>query len=270
MKKNDPTIQCLVTTFNLKKNEVISLAYEMNVFCDTIIRNQCGYNGIEKYEINGKNVLVIYSDDIGTSKNRNELLKMATSDYVIFADDDEFFNNGIKVQITNEIVRLKKPYSIAFNVRVQNENRKVREYHRKTKRCKMHDVSQSGVWRFVIKTEIARSICFDENLGPGTNMVCGEDSIFIHELLKKRRAYICNVDLGIVYQTNSTWFGKIPKTDYLYNKGYVYDRIYGKLAILAIFRFLFRTKQLSFKNLKICLKGTQKSRMSKDSPSKQA
>ena len=116
MANNSTTIQCLVTTFNLKKNEVLAMALRMNVFCDTIIRNQCGYNKIEKYEINGNNVLVIYSDDIGTSKNRNELLKLATSEYVIFSDDDESFNTDVKNEIINEIISLKKPNSIAFNV----------------------------------------------------------------------------------------------------------------------------------------------------------
>lgn len=250
-------IQCLVTMFGLSNEEAIRRLEGMNLFCETFARNQCGKEELITKTINGQTVHLICANDIGTSKNRNQLLQQADADYLIFADDDVVFATSAGVQIERLLAKWSFPNAIAFNVHITNPHRQYKKYVGRDRSCRRRDVMQTGAWRFVVKRVIAQSFGFDETIGPGTEFPCGEDSVFVNNLLKARPVIITETYIATVAQNESTWANTAAKEQIIRAKGYTYKKIYGPLYPVLFFRFLLKTHQFSLSNLKNGLRGAR-------------
>ena len=80
---NDNSLQILVSTMNKENDKQIKdLLLEMKIKSDYLIINQTDKN----VNINNSKVLTV--NDKGLSKSRNLGLENATSDIILFADDD--------------------------------------------------------------------------------------------------------------------------------------------------------------------------------------
>jgi len=248
-------LDCLITTYNYTKDQIIDMLSKMNLFTHTIVRNQCSESSSFSTTIDGQAVDVIFAIDKGTSKNRNELLKLSHSKFVVFSDDDVIFSKTILKTLRES--NYEKYDGCVFNVSGKNVGRKANKVARDNvfRKCKWKDVSSTGVWRFVLKRDIALKICFDERIGPGTKFLCGEDSVFIRNVLKEAKIYLVGKNIATIQSSNSTWYKNIDTKEYLMVKGYVYKILYPFFHTLFILKFLFKNKLFSCRNFKICLKG---------------
>lgn len=254
-------IECLVATYNLDRDTIINLLERLNIFCDIILRNQTSFDSQEIINIRNYNVKIINASDKGVSKNRNELLKLASAEYVIFCDDDMIFCDGCLSIIINEISNINKDISaIVFNVKSLTKERPINLYKGKTRLCKFKDVRSDGVWRFCFKRNDIRFISFDEHIGSGTKFLCGEDTLFIKEFIQhyKYSTYISNILVAYINHEKSNWFYNKDCDNYFLAKGHVYKTIYPKLYKLYIIRFLIKEKKLSLANYKRCMYGAKK------------
>lgn len=248
-------ITCLITTYKLSADQIIKLLNEMNLFCPTILRNQTDDNSQIETIINNQKVTVINAKDSGLSKNRNELLKLVNSDYVFFADDDEKFYNNTESIVLDSFEQTNCD-AIVFNYNVINKKRDYKHYLGKPKRCKKRQLMSTGVVRFVFKTKSIMNLKFDEKIGSGTKYLCGEDSLFINNYLKKtKRVYFNEKIICTIDQTTTLWKNKILSKEYLHVKGYVYKKIYGILYPFVCIRFLLKSRRFNLENLREIFKG---------------
>lgn len=233
-------IEVLVTTMHQTD---ISKYGEMNLQTDAIIANQADFCAFEKAKINGNNVRFVTTDTIGVSLNRNIALTYATGDVVIFADDDQVFVDGYEQLVKDAFTRNPEADAIKFYCESTNNKRPlaykgVKEVTKATKR----NLMSAGVPGLAVRTEflLKNNIWFDNRMGPGREISCGEDSVFLNELLKhKAKIYLSPILLSYVNQGESSWFRGYDEQFWI-TVGYVYDCIYGCLSPLAIIRRIFR------------------------------
>ena len=97
------------------------------------------------------------------------------------------------------------------------------------------DLTSAGVHGFALKREFLEknNIYFNEDIGPGREIYCGEDPEFIVELFKhKANIYLSPQLISYVDQSDSSWFKGFDDEQYFISVGYVYATIYGKLAFV--------------------------------------
>lgn len=252
-----PDIEILITTYHKKDSEVIDIVKKANIFSNCIVRNQCEKNSQSEFMVNGYKVTYVCSNDVGLSKNRNELLKLSTAKYVMFLDDDCVIKNVDKKAL--ELFCLD--YDIVFcNCISLNSKRPlpVLKNHHNNNKFKYY--SGCGIVGCLIRLSFLRLHCifFDENLGSGTTLLCGEDSVFIKDVIKEGgNVGVTNLLTIEALQDQSLWFNKTLTDDYLFAKGYLYKRLYGLLWVLYGIRFLILNQKKHFlKSLKSLIKGS--------------
>lgn len=236
----------LVTTMHQKE---FSKFYEMNLKCDAVIANQCDKNEIHEEVINGCRVKLVSTDSRGISKNRNDALEhcFGDCDYVMFSDDDLVYDDDYVQKISNAFAEHPEADAIKFNIRYlsQQDGRcnhaEIGNWEKATRR----NMSACGVCGLVIRKEhlISNSVFFDENFGPGTKNYCGEDTIFIQELINKGiRLYRSPVTIAGIDQSESTWYEGYTER-YYETVGMVFQRMYPGLAPLLAMRSSYKHYQ---------------------------
>ena len=226
-------LEILVSTINKNLSELKDLAVKMNLNSDAILRSQCGKTAFEQENINGYTIKYYLANDRGLSKNRNELLKLSTSDLVLFADDDMVFTNEYADIVCNEFKTKKTDlieYALNFTSRgyISNKNR--------------------GVLGIVYKrlSLIRKGLFFDERFGAGCEINCGEDTIFkktCHKKLTKLKR-----SSFVIAKNNdgeSTWFNGYS-FKYFKNRALLYGYLHPILYPLYILRM--KLKNLRNKN----------------------
>ena len=78
--------------------------------------------------------------------------------------------------------------------------------------------------------------------GGGAPFMNGEDSLFLHDALKAGLAiYRTPVAIGKESKGESTWF-KGYTDKFFFDRGVLYHFLYGKMATVLGFRFLFKNR----------------------------
>lgn len=202
-------ITTLITSMN--QNDV-SLFKKMNIQTDAIIANQTTENRIEIHTINQKEVQVVSTKTRGLSRNRNiGLVHLSqTCDVVVFADDDLVFVDGYDEIISTEFEKHPYAEAIKFNLHDLSSKRKISMKRiEKFEKATRRNMSSSGVWGCAVKTDAIKrhNLFFNEEFGTGTKNYCGEDTIFLQEMISKGiRFYRSPRDIAGIDQTESSWF----------------------------------------------------------------
>ena len=235
-------LQVLVTTMHQTD---LSKYTQMNLQTDAVIANQADRNEILAKTINGCNVQMVTTATRGTSRNRNIALAHTNqkTEYILFSDDDLIFVDGYEQLISDEFSRHPEAEAIKFNIHDLSATRKismrrVSVFEKATKR----NMSSSGVCGLVIKADGLKkyNLWFREDFGPGTENYCGEDSIFLMEMLKKKvKLYRSPVDIAGIDQTESSWFTGHNER-YFTTAGMVIGTIYPKLAYFIVIRSAYK------------------------------
>lgn len=247
------TVQILMSTVNIKnKEEFEKKISEANVKNSLIVVNQI-QKKLEKIEIENKKM---YSyQEKGTSKNRNRLLEMASGDICLFVDNDVKFINDYEEIIIKEYEKNPKADGIIFYV--ENLNKK-REKNKRIKNKKLNklDIMKARIYEVALKKETInkikeKGIKFDTNLGPGTHILKGEETVFLAELINNNfNLYSVNKKIGTVGEENSSWFTGYNEK-YLQDQGIIFYRIFPKYYKLIILQYVLRKYNLYKNNLNI-------------------
>lgn len=214
---------------------------QMNLQTDAVIANQTDKNEYAEAEINGNTVKLISTDSRGLSRNRNIALAHANQEsvFIMFSDDDLVFNDGYEQMVLDEFEKHPEAEAIKFNIHDLSKTRKIsmrriERFEKATRR----NMSSSGVCGIVIKRNVLRkhNLHFHENFGAGTENFCGEDTIFLMEMLgKKVRFYRSPVDIAGIDQTVSSWF-QGHNARYFTTCGMMLGTIYPVLSYLLVIR----------------------------------
>lgn len=231
-------IEVLVTTMYQSDFSKYS---QMNLQTDVVLANQTDRNSYSETVINGCTVKMVSTDSRGVSRNRNIAMAHANqkAEYILFSDDDLVFVDGYEQLILDEFEKHPEAEAIKFNIHDLSKTRKIsmrriEQFEKATRR----NMSSSGVWGLVIKMDALKryDLHFHENFGPGTENYCGEDTIFLMEMLNKKvQLYRSPVDIAGIDQTESSWFRGHDER-FFTTAGMVLSMIFPVLSYLLVIR----------------------------------
>lgn len=262
-------LQILVSAVNKNAGKLPEI---MNIESDAIIVNQIigedksGEACEEVVSHRGYRVRVLTRYEKGVGLSRNTALEAADSEIIQFGDDDIVYDAGYSQRILDEFDRHPEADVLLFNVKAQPG----RETYWNEDFAK---VSWMNYGRYPAYAICARreklmgaGVRYSLLFGGGAPYMNGEDSLFLHDCLKAGLSvYRTTVALGHEKVSKSTWF-KGYTDKFFFDRGVLYHFLYGKMAFVWGFRFLFKNrvemcKELGFfKSYKLLLSGVRHGR----------
>ena len=243
------TIQVLVAA--VKKN-VRGLVTEMNLNTDAIIINQDDYFSYEEFQHNQALIKAYTFAERGVGLSRNHALLRANGDIVLFSDDDIVLEDDYADVIRDAFTAHPQADLMIFNVAVDER----RATYRNTafKRVRWYNYGRYPTYSVAARTERLHfhNISFSVLFGGGAKYSSGEDSLFLHDCLKKGlKVYSSPKYIGREVYRESTWFTGYTEK-FFYDRGVIYRLLYGMMAKPFALRFLYAKKaemcrEISFK-----------------------
>ncbi len=248
----DKKLQILIAAVNKEPMELLD---RMNIQTDACLVDQIlsdeakeklGFTGFSKeiYEYGNHKVCVIKSPDKGVGLSRNTAIENSDPecDIIQFADDDIIYNDGYPQLVLREFDKHPEADVLLFNVKAQpgretywnNDFAKVSWYN--YGRYPAYAICARR--QKLIDSVVRYSLLF----GGGAPYLNGEDSLFLHDCLNnKLSVYRTDVTIGHEIQGESTWF-KGYTEKFFFDRGVLYHFLYGKMAKIWGFRFLFKNR----------------------------
>lgn len=244
------TLQVLIAAV---KQNLHELAEKMNLECDAIIVNQDDYFSFEEFKGPGDAVIKAYTfAERGVGLNRNNALLRAGRDIVLFSDEDIILKTGYSEMVLKEFTDHPTADLIIFNLDV--DERRATYYNTGFKRIRWYNYGRYPAYSIAARTKSLHSanITFSLLFGGGAKYSSGEDSLFLHDCLKKGlKIYASPQNIGSETYRKSTWFEGYTEK-FFFDRGVLYHHLYGIMAIPFSYRFLLTKKdeickEISFK-----------------------
>lgn len=250
------TFDYAFTTVGLNHDQILALLCLSNIRGHILVGNQKSEKEYEyKIETNNFTAVVYNTTNIGLSKNRNFLLKKSKADKICFLDNDVFFIEGSQ-ETVEKIVLNSKCTCLRFNIVSNDKDRAPKQIH-KNKKMSFKNLTSFGIIGVFLDRDflVKNSLFFNENIGAGTQINHGEDTVFYKELLKKK---------GTVYQSkevcfcmsveDSTWHGSSRDLEKeLFAHGYLYAILYPYCTHLISLAFVLTHRRCYPKGTKMLI-----------------
>ena len=224
------------------RKEPLSLARDMQIGSDAIIVSQGDKYGYEELEYQGHHIKYFAMAERGVGLNRNTSLLRADGEISLFADEDIIYEPGYAESVLSEFEKHPEADMLVFNVQAA-EGRET--YHTDSfGRVRWYNCGRYPTYSFAVKTDKVhkKNITFSLLFGGGAKYCNGEDSLFIAECIRKGlKVYKTPVLIGRENGRESTWF-KGYDEKFFFDRGVLYAHLYGKLAHVMAFRFVFLKK----------------------------
>ena len=214
---------------------------EMNIQSDVVFANQAEDTRYAEMTFDSNTAKMITTNTRGVGTNRNISLIYATGDYLLFSDDDLRYVDGYPEIIEKAFRAIPKADGIIFNIDTYGANIKRRK-NEKIKRVRWYNALNYGTVRIAIKrSAVSReNLMFNRNFGGGTPFSCGEDTLYIVDILRSGlKLYTFPSTIAIVDQSESTWFRGYNEK-YYYDKGVLYASISRPFSTLLCLQDLIR------------------------------
>ncbi len=248
--KND--LQVLVTTMH---STDLSLVKKMNIKGSVLIANQANCYDYTRLDRDSATVEMVTTPTRGASKNRNIAIECSSLNvkYLMFSDDDLVFNDDYEAVVLEEFARHPEADAIKFNLFDISKSRKLSMKRIDVfKKATRRNVAASGVWAMAIKRDVLlkKNLRFNEFFGPGTENYCGEDTIFLQNMIQKKvRLYLSPIEIAGIDQSQSSWFEGYNER-YFRSSGSTFAAVYPKLAKLITIRSAYRFTRRKNCNMK--------------------
>ena len=224
----------------------IMLAEHMNLSTEAVICNQCQEYSYKEFVRKGRLIRAFAFDERGVGLNRNNALMRAEAEYALFADEDIVYTDDYEEKILREFSRNPKADILMFNVEAFEERRTYENVRHK--RIRWYNYGRYPTYSMCIRTESIRkaNIWFSLLFGGGARYSNGEDSLFLHDCLKKGlKIYGVPVTIGHEMRRQegdeSTWFKGFTEK-FFYDRGVLYRYLYGPMALPFAVRFLLKNR----------------------------
>ena len=252
-------LQVIVTVMHEK--DAVSYYKKMNLQSDALFANQSDEYSYTKETVNGHSVEMITTATRGLSLNRNIGINYSSpeAEYILFSDNDLEFCEDYEKLVCEEFEAHPEAEAIKFFVRdlsnTKNEGR-ITDSFLKAKR---RSVTGFGVVGLAVKRKVllTKNLFFNETFGAGSENFCGEDTIFMQELIKKGvKFYLSPIEVAQMIPAESTWReGRTEK--YFTVAGSVLAATYPRLATILALRSAYRFSKregtnMSFKKIFSC------------------
>lgn len=234
-----------------ENNDIYKHLTEKNITTDVIIVNQTNFNNISKKNVNGKTIKILNLNEHGIGLSRNTALQRTDADIVLFADDDEKFEDNYQIKILNAFDKLPNADIILFNVKSQNSLRPAAEIS-KIKKVYWYNSMKYGAYQIAIKVFSLKKkrITFSTLFGGGSKFGSGEDSLFLLDALNAGlKIYTYPDKIATVEQKSSTWFNGYNKR-FFFDRGALFAAAFKFPKIIALVQ-LFRKRNVYISNLSL-------------------
>ena len=264
-------LQILVSAVD---KDPVDLVTKMNLQTDAVIVDQIlteeakkrlGFLGAsdETINVNGLKVRVLKRSEKGVGLSRNTALLNSSEEALIiqFGDDDIVYDDGYQELVLREFEKHPEADVLLFNVKAQVG----RETYWNDDFAKVtwYNYGRYPAYAICARRDrlIESGVRYSLLFGGGAPYMNGEDSLFLHDCLKQGLAiYRTTVAIGYEKNGESTWF-KGYNEKFFYDRGVLYHFLYGKMAYIWGFRFLFKNREEMcgefgfFKGLRTLFKG---------------
>ena len=216
-------VEVLCATMHQKDFSKIA---DMNIQSDVVFANQADDFRYDEVSFGKNCARMITTNTRGVGINRNIALMYARGEYLLFSDDDLKYVEKYTQIIEEAFLQIPDADCIIFNIETVGSDRKRRK-NEKIKRVRWYNALNYGAVRIAVKQLSVRrdNIMFNRNYGGGTPFSCGEDTLYIVDMLKNKfKIYTYSKTIATVDQNQSTWF-KGYNEKYFYDKGVLYASI---------------------------------------------
>lgn len=227
-------IEVLISTMYLENP--IKLLKKMNINTDAVIINQCNYCKHEIINYNNHKITIISTTDRGLSKSRNLAIRNSTADILIFADDDFEYSKDYASVVAHAYEEYPSADIIVFGA-IRNDNYIYKQFlNGKLNSRAKYNINSIRITAKRL-TVLEKKLFFDERFGTGTDISCGEDTIFMSDCFKKKCLVFSNDFIlcrGIKDDRESSWFHGYNEKFFL-DRGLVYRRISKFSFFLSVY-----------------------------------
>lgn len=254
-------IQVLASVMNQSAEEILE---KMNIDSDAIFINQCDRYEYKELEYKGHKIFFYSCAEKGVGRSRNQAILKADEDICLFSDEDIVYEKGYEKAVLNEFKKNPIADMIVFNIQVEESRRTY--FIEKYKRVRWYNSGRYGAVSFAIRTDklLESGVMFSLMFGGGAKYCGGEDSLFLSEFIKKGyKVFAAPVMIGREEAEGSSWFEGYNEK-YFYDRGALYQYLYGKAAVFMSLRFLISHRNVMcteiglFSALKIMLRGVKR------------
>ena len=233
-------LQVLLATMGRKD---FSIADTMNISCSAVIANQADHESIETKDA----LKMITTKTRGVGLNRNIGLMAATSELVLFADDDVVYYDGMPEAVVSAFRENPDADVLIFGMDIVKNGVITEKRHLKRKRRHLWNSLRFGTYTIAARREalLQHHITFHQCFGGGCIYGSGEDSLFLKDCFDhKLRVYSHEYVLGTCCKDASSWFtGHNEK--YFYDKGALMRYLFPNNPWLMALYFGIRFKRES-------------------------
>ena len=234
-------LQVLIVTMNQKNYQLLD---KMNIQSDALVGNQTDENNVEEFEYKSNKVRWFSFNERGVGLNRNNLLMRATSDIILFADDDVVYDDGYKDKVLEAFKKHPEAQMILFNVIPMP--RTINPYLiTKYKRIRWYNCLKYGAVRIAVRLSALResNVYYSLLFGGGAKYYSGEDSLFLMDCIKKgMKVYAYPETIGKVYFGSSSWFEGF-NDKYFKDKGTFFYFLSKRFSKLLCLQYCIRCKR---------------------------
>lgn len=168
----------------------------------------------DQYAIKDSRIKVVHQRNAGVSAARNAGLKIASGDYIVFVDADDFIDNQCFKRMYEEAIKGNADIVCCDCIKIV-DGEKTDEFHTaltyriinnreifcadfiyvNSRECDQKEFYQSVVWGKLFRADLIKSLQFK-------SIQFGEDTVFMLELLKKNPKTILIPYVGYFYNQN--------------------------------------------------------------------
>ncbi|MCR4904248.1 MAG: glycosyltransferase [Butyrivibrio sp.] len=228
------------------------LAIQMRLKTDAVIVNQCDRFEYLEMDNCGSRLRIYNCNERGVGLSRNTAILHAEAEISLISDEDIVYTDTYVEDILKEFDTHPRADMILFNVE-QSDGRYT--YHNDSfGRVHIWNSGRYPAYSIAVRTDRLKQskVTFSTLFGGGAKYGSGEDSLFFKDALKAGlRIYKSQVLIGHEITRKSTWFEGYNEK-YFFDKGVLYYHLYGKMAEIIGFIYLYRhkdewCKELEFK-----------------------
>lgn len=220
-------LQVLVATVRQKD---LALAEKMNIPCSAILANQDGREEI----LETGHIKMITTATRGVGKNRNIALEAATEEYLLFADDDVVYYDGLEENVVRAFEENPRADMLVFSMDILRNGVVTEKRHLTSGRLHVWNSLRFGTYTLAVRREAVQraGITFHESFGGGCPFSAGEDTLFIKRCFDKGlRVFAHEYVLGTCCKDVSSWFMGYNEK-YFYDKGILVRHLFPGTAYL--------------------------------------
>tara|TARA_B100001057_G_scaffold449793_1_gene491304 strand:- start:4003 stop:4851 length:849 start_codon:yes stop_codon:yes gene_type:complete len=215
--------------------------------CELIIIDQWDHSRKSLFKEKGRNIIYLFNKTKGLSINRNIGIKVSRGRWIIFLDDNCWFDKNY-LSIAREYFQNNLDDGIVFSKIFNEERVQTKRVSTKRKIINLTSIDRGSAPGMIVRKDLALSNLFDEDMGIGSKYGSCEEFDLVARSIEQGEVVKVNSDLSIFHpEPDVTSISR----EYNYGRGHGY-LIYKRLRSThkIYFNLIFSFKRLMFALLK--------------------